>query len=220
MSKRKWILTTSAFLMILLLLTGYMAIAAEFGSQDDPVVALSYITDVLAPEILENVNDNIELKSKEFSTQMNQKLTEYTSQLDATIKEFEERNLNIATDAQFIDAVTTQVMARLNGTSAPGTSTAPTTPAIGGNDWKLIEVPKGKSVVFEVGGMVLLRVGDATCVAPSDPGLINLTTATVLNNGNNLAKNNLYMITVQGRGFKATGSTNKLLVSGTYTISD
>jgi len=219
MSKRKWILTTSAFLMILLLLTGYMAIAAEFGSQDDPVVALSYITDVLAPEILENVNDNIELKSKEFSTEMNQKLTEYTTQLDATIAEFEERNLNIATDAQFIDAVTTQVLARMNGSSNAGTGTS-TGVNIGGNDWKLIEVPKGKTVVFEVGGMVLLRIGDATCVAPSDPGLINLTTATVLGNGNNLAQNNLYMITVQGRGFKATGSTNKLLVSGSYTISE
>ena len=217
MSKRKWILTTSAFLMILLLMTGYMAIAAEFGSQDDPVVALSYITDVLAPEILENVNENIELKSKEFSTEMNQKLTEYTMQLDATIAEFEERNLNIATDAQFIDAVTTQVLARMNGTSTPGTSSGV---SVGGNDWKLIEVPKGKTVVFDVGGMVLLRVGDATCVAPSDPGLINLTTATVLSNGSNLSKNNLYMITVQGRGFKATGSTNKLLVSGSYTISD
>ena len=219
MSKRKWILTTSAFLMILLLLTGYMAIAAEFGSQDDPVVALSYITDVLAPEILENVNDNIELKSKEFSTEMNQKLTEYTTQLDATIAEFEERNLNIATDAQFIDAVTTQVLARMNGSSNAGTGTS-TGVNIGGNDWKLIEVPKGKTVVFEVGGMVLLRIGDATCVAPSDPGLINLTTATVLGNGNHLAQNNLYMITVQGRGFKATGSTNKLLVSGSYTISE
>jgi len=217
MNKRKWILSTSAFLMILLLLTGYMAIAAEFGSQDDPVVALSYITDVLAPEILENVNDNIELKSKEFSTEMNQKLTEYTMQLDATIADFEERNLNIATDAQFIDAVTTQVLARMNGTSNTGTSTGI---SVGGNDWKLIELKKGQTVVFEVGGMVLLRVGDASCVAPSDPGLINLTTATVLGNGSALAKNNLYMITVQGRGFKATGSTNKLLVSGTYTISD
>jgi len=220
MSKRKWILTTSAFLMILLLLTGYMAIAAEFGSQDDPVVALSYITDVLAPEILENVNDNIELKSKEFSTEMNQKLTEYTTQLDTTIAEFEERNLNIATDAQFIDAVTTQVLARMNGTSAPGTTVTPGASIGGGNDWKLIEIKKGQTVVFEVGGMCLLRIGDATCVAPSDPGLINLTTATVLGNGGDLSKNNLYMITVQGRGFKGTGSTNKLLVSGTYTISE
>ncbi len=212
MSKKKWILTTSAFLMVLLLLTGYMAIAAEFGSQDDPVVALSYITDVLAPEILENVNDSIELKSKEFSTEMNQKLTEYTSQLDATITEFEERNLNIATDAQFIDAVTSQVLARMNGTS-----TSPS--GIGSNDWRLVEVKKGQTLIFDVGGMILLRIGDATCVATSDPGLVNLTTATVLSNGKNLAQNNLYMVTVQGRGFKATGATNKLLVSGNYTIS-
>ncbi len=213
MTKKKWILTTSAFLMVLLLLTGYMAIAAEFGSQDDPVVALSYITDVLAPEILENVNDSIELKSKEFSTEMNQKLTEYTAQLDATITEFEERNLNIATDAQFVDAVTTQVLARMNGTSPSGTS-------LGGNDWRLVEVKKGQTLVFDVGSMILLRIGDATCVATSDPGLVNLTTATVLSNGKNLAQNNLYMVTVQGRGFKATGATNKLLVSGNYTISE
>ena len=214
MTKRKWILGTSAFLMVLLLLAGYMAIAAEFGSQDDPVVALSYITDVLAPEILQDVNENIELKSNEFTTQMNQKLTEYTTQLDATIAEFEERNLNIATDAQFIDAVTTQVLARMNGTS-----TEAGTGSISGGDWRLVEVEKGKTLTFQVGGMVLLRIGSATCVAPSSPGLINLTTATVLDNGSELAQNNLYMITVEGRGFKATGSTNKLLVYGNYTIS-
>ena len=64
----------------------------------------------------------------------------------------------------------------------------------------------------------MLRIGSASCVSPSSPGLIDETTAVSLNNGGSLSANHLYMMTIEGRGVKAGSDTAKLLVRGTYTI--
>ena len=65
----------------------------------------------------------------------------------------------------------------------------------------------------------MLRVGSAVCTAPSAPGLIDETTASTLNSGGALVQNHLYMMTIEGRGVKATAATTKLLVRGGYTIA-
>ena len=49
MKSRKWTFSLAALLLVVLMTTCYLAIAAEYGSQDDPLVTLSYINDVLAP---------------------------------------------------------------------------------------------------------------------------------------------------------------------------
>ena len=214
MTKRKWILTTSSVLLVMLLFAGYMAIAAEYGSSSDPLVSASYITDVLAPDTIKKVNDIIDQRSEEFSTKMEQTLANYENEIDAMLTEFEAKNTNLAANDSFIDAVTTRVLAAINNGGSVGDGNA----AVSTGDWRLVEVEKGKTLVFEVGGEVLLRIGSASCYAPSDPGLIDATTGDVLSAGGNLAQNHLYVITVAGRGFTATGSTNKLLVSGSYTI--
>ena len=43
--------------------------------------------------------------------------------------------------------------------------------------------------------------------------------ALVLAGGAALVQNHLYMMTVEGRGVKATAATTKLLVRGSYTIA-
>ena len=74
MNKRRWIITTSSILLALLLISGYMAIAAEYGSSSDPLVSASYITDVLAPQTIKEVNAVIDQKTTQFQTQLNQTL--------------------------------------------------------------------------------------------------------------------------------------------------
>jgi hypothetical protein len=64
----------------------------------------------------------------------------------------------------------------------------------------------------------MLRVGSASCVAPSSPGLIDETDGTTLESGKGLVKNHLYMMTIDERGVKATAETVKLLVRGSYSI--
>ncbi len=216
MVKRKWIAGTSAVLLVLLLLASYMAVAAETTERDDPLVALSYLTDVLAPETIEKVNAAIDLKAQEMETSMNLILTEYTNDLEAKIAEFESRNENIATDSSFVAAVTNSVLAQINGTgTGDGDTTTGGSIATGG--WQLVQVSSGETYKFSVGGMVLLRIGSATCYTPSSPGIIDTTSGTELEGGGSLERNHLYLVTVDERGFTAT-SDSKIMVYGSYTV--
>ena len=85
--------------------------------------------------------------------------------------------------------------------------------------FQVVTLSSGQTLTGDIGCEVMLRVGTATCVAPSTPGLIDETTAGTLNHGGSLVQNHLYMMTIEGRGVKATAATTKLLVRGTYTVS-
>ncbi len=88
-----------------------------------------------------------------------------------------------------------------------------------GVTFTVVTLSKGQVLTGDIGCEVMLRVGAATCVSPSDPGLIDETSAAPLKNGGALAANHLYMMTVEGRGVKAGSDTTKLLVRGSYTIA-
>ena len=96
-----------------------------------------------------------------------------------------------------------------------------TTDATGGSvsTFTVVTLTNGQVLTGDIGCEVMLRVGSAVCVSASAPGLINETAGTVLNNGGALVTNNLYMMTIEGRGVKATAATTKVLVRGTYTIA-
>ena len=55
MNKRKWTIWLSAALLVVLAVSGYFAIAAEYGSKEDPLVTLSYINEVLSPQTMEAI---------------------------------------------------------------------------------------------------------------------------------------------------------------------
>ena len=84
--------------------------------------------------------------------------------------------------------------------------------------YTVVTLTKDQQLKMDIGCEVMLRIGTAQCVSPSDPGLINTTTGTTLNNGKALEVNHLYMATITGRSIKATANTTKVLVRGGYTI--
>lgn len=88
-----------------------------------------------------------------------------------------------------------------------------------GVEFAVVTLSKGQVLTGDIGCEVMLRVGTASCVSPSNPGLIDETTAASLNNDGALAANHLYMMTIEGRGVKAGSDTTKLLVRGSYTIA-
>lgn len=140
--KKKWILGLVCVLTAALLgVTG--AVAANVGSQEDPLVTYSYLNDTFKNEVLAEAN--------------------------------------------------------------------------GG--FVLVTMSSGQTLKGEVGTEVMLRVGTAVCTASSTPGLIDATSAGTLNNGAALEKNHLYMMTIEDRGVKATASTVKVLVRGSYTVA-
>jgi hypothetical protein len=84
--------------------------------------------------------------------------------------------------------------------------------------FSVVTLSSGQTLTGEIGCEVMLRVGTATCVAPSTPGLVDETAGSTLAGGKALTQNHLYMMTVEGRGVKATAATTKLLVRGGYTV--
>ena len=56
-----------------------------------------------------------------------------------------------------------------------------------GVEFAVVTLSKGQVLTGDIGCEVMLRVGTASCVSPSNPGLIDETTAASLNNGGALA---------------------------------
>ena len=95
-------------------------------------------------------------------------------------------------------------------TSGEGAGTA--------DSFAVVTMTNGQVLYGAIGCEVMLRVGTASVVSPSSPGLIDSTGGTTLDNGAGLTKNHLYMMTISDRGVKATAATTKLLVRGTYEV--
>lgn len=108
-----------------------------------------------------------------------------------------------------IDARNAQIAAQVSGASSSGSVDA----------FAVVTLTDGQVFNGDIGCEVMLRVGSAVCTSPSAPGLIDETDASILNNAGALVKNHLYMMTIEGRGVKATAATTKLLVRGTYTVA-
>ena len=105
-----------------------------------------------------------------------------------------------------------QKIAERTGQAVPGGSSSAASFAV-------VTLNEGQTLTGGIGCEVMLRVGGAVCVSPSDPGLIDETTAATLANGAALAQNHLYMMTIEGRGVRATAATTKVMARGSYTVA-
>ncbi len=86
-----------------------------------------------------------------------------------------------------------------------------------GAAFRVVDLAAGQRLNAGVGCEIMLRVGSAVCFSSSQPGLIDMTDGGSLENGKAMAKNHLYMATIDGRGVSAQDGV-KLLVRGSYTI--
>ncbi|MBQ2830666.1 MAG: hypothetical protein IJF15_06595 [Oscillospiraceae bacterium] len=186
-TKNRWIMRLVALLTIGFTLTSLVAIAAETGSSSDPLVTLSYLSEVYMDELLARVDEKIAARNEKVMDDLSGKIA------DAAGK-------------------------------APqgGTSEVPSGGTTGGTantqSFTLVDLTQGQTLRLPIGSEVLLRVGTASCVADSTPGLIDTTDAATLSGGGALVKNHLYMVTMENRAVKATAETVKVLVRGAYTV--
>jgi hypothetical protein len=82
----------------------------------------------------------------------------------------------------------------------------------------LVTLSKGQTVMCGVGTEILLRLGTASGTG-SAPALVDSTSGGTLSSGSALTVNHMYMVTIQGNGFKTTAATVKVLIRGSYTVS-
>lgn len=173
MKIKKRLVTIASFIIGIILIVGIWAVAAtNYGSQSDPLITLSYITDVLTGQITNKVNAQIDTKVTALKTELETRLTQLES---------------------------------ANGTGDSA-------------EFTVISLSSGQTLTGNIGTELMLRVGTAVCSAASSPGLIDSTSAEILENGGSMIKNHMYLITINGRGIKATADV-MVLVRGQYTIS-
>lgn len=201
-------------LLVVLLLAGYLAVAAEYGSQEDPLVTLSYIEELL-PELQEKIDNAVNEKTAEFDGTLEAKIQEAINGIDAKIAAFEGQYSSDVVDDTFVQKVADAVTAKLGSTG--GTDENVSGSAGTADKFTVQRFSSGQTVIGAVGTEILWRIGTASCTAPGSPGLIDISTGTDLGNGSQLQQNHLYIVTVEGRGFKAT-SDCIILVKGTYTV--
>lgn len=213
MLPKKWVIGVTALLLIVLLLAGYLAVAAEYGSQNDPLVTLSYIEELI-PELQQTIDKAIESKTAEFDTTLDQKIKQALDSIDAKIAEFKNDYSSDIVDDAFINSIADMVYEKIR--SSGGTGGTVSEGASGGL-FTVVRFKSGQTVIGDVGTEILWRFGTANCVSPGTPGLIDVTSGTDLPNGGALQQNHLYVVTVEKRGFKAT-SDCVILVKGSYNV--
>ena len=199
--KKRVISWAVGLFMVCLFVWGSIAVMAEQGGSDDPIVTKSYIDSVLTPSVNEKIDEVVA-----------QKMAESKSYVDTAISNHKayiaQNGGGTGLSRADIDKIADEVIAEMQkeGISA-------------GASWSVVTVDAGKTLKAKVGTEIVLRIGSATCYSPGSVGIVNLTSGSVLSPGSALSANNLYMVSIEDRGFKAGSNGATVLVSGSYTIS-
>jgi len=189
MKHQKRLRVIAATLAVVMTL-GISVFAASYDSSEDPLISLSYLVNIFKPEI-----------EKEYK--------EKVSGLESTIASLESK---IQTLSQQLAEGTKPE------TEAPPAETTPqvTAPSMA---FEVIELTTGDQLYAISACEIILRAGEAYCIAP-DPtqGLAALTGYEVLN-GQALAKNINHLIPRgDGRGIMANSESVFIMVRGEYRI--
>ena len=203
---KKYKAIVAVLLLAALVVAGFFAIASDYGTTEDPLVSLSYIESVLAPQIDKKVDEIIDEKVEDAKGALYEKIGSLSGVIDDKITEYTSKSADEILTDSFVQSVADKIGEK--ATSQSGTSTT----------FTLVDVPAGKTLTAKVGCEMVLRVGTGTCVASGSPGLIDLTTGADLAGGRQLEKNHLYLCTIDGRGVKANANV-KILVRGPYTVA-
>ena len=90
--------------------------------------------------------------------------------------------------------------------------------AVSASTYQLVTLEAGQTLLGGRGVELILRIGEAAVTARNSPGLVDLTSAGSLEDGQSLEKNHLYMITVPDNGIRASGHA-VLMVRGEHVVS-
>lgn len=198
---KNWKVLLTCGLTAVLLLAGIGAVAAEYGSQSDPLVTLSYIQQVLLPQSKENVDETVADALEDFEDTVADGNSNLQKYIDKKLRSFAAGEV----DEALIDAIAAAVVEQSGQVSG------------GELSWAVVQIPAGSTVDCTVGVQAILRSGAAVCVAGGSSGLIDLSNGEILVGGSALLENHLYAVSAAERSiYTAQGCT--LLIAGSYTI--
>ena len=186
MKVRFWLITAA----VVLAAVGIFAIATEYGTQSDPLVSLSYINDVLKPELLEEAKENAQSVAK----QVSDRVAVYEERLNKKVDEFTDRNSAQIDDAD-IAKIVEDIQLPSEKQSAPFAS---------------IALKLGDKLTLASGCEILLVSGSAKCSG----SIIDMTTGQT---AGALSVNHLYVVPDGGVTISATAAAT-VLVRGQYSV--
>lgn len=192
---KKWMIWMTCVMVAVLMVAGLGVIAAEYGSQSDPLITLSYIEEVLLPDTKEDVDEQIQEALADYEDLLGDQTKDVEKYIDKQLRSFAAGDVDDALIAEIATAIVQQMDASLPA-NAP---------------WAVVDVPAGYTVACEAGVQVILRAGQASC----DGALVDLSNGETLTSGN-LAANHLYTADAQGRTLISQGCI--LLIAGSYTV--
>lgn len=196
-NKRRFTITVGSVLMVCMLVTGYVAVAAEYGSADDPLITQSYLEQVLTPSIQTSAENTVKTETARYQSAMEKKITEMSQALDDKVA---------------------ALAAKLAGSDAFAKKVAEAGGVTQGDVWTTVQVAQDKTLRLNVNAEVILRSGNAVCVESAGTGLIDLSGGGMLRADAALEKDQRYIATTQGAGLHAVGEVTAL-VYGEYTLS-
>ena len=183
--------------LVILLLAGVLAIAAEYGTQSDPLVSKGYIDSVFGPQLLSQVDSMVQQKLGNASGE----IQAAQNIIDQKINEFESRQLSVAVDQAFMENVSNRVIQTVQDQT------------VNQSTFRAVTVPAGKQLILSVGSELVLQAGTGKCIS----SLLDTTTGAVVTSGSSVSAFHLYLASAQGSGVKASAQVTAL-VRGTYQI--
>lgn len=196
-NRRRFTITVGAVLMVCMLATGYAAVAAEYGSADDPLITQSYLEQVLTPSLTTAAEDAAKTQAGTYQSAMERKIVEMSQALDNKIASLAAK---LAKDDTFAQKVA----------DAGGAGEA--------DAWESVNVAPGSTLTLDVDTEIVLRKGSATCVESAGTGLTDLSGGGVLSADESLVQDHRYIATTQNAGFHASSSVT-VLINGGHSVS-
>ena len=115
---------------------------------------------------------------------------------------------------QKFDSRITTLESQLQANQGGASTTSPNSAAV----FSVVTLRNGQSLTCSVGVEIMLRVGTASGFGTA-PALVNYTDGSTLSSGTALTTNNMYLVTIEGNGIKATAETVRVLVRGNYKVT-
>jgi hypothetical protein len=200
MNQKKFMITLGALLLLVMFFTGYVAIGADYGSKEDPVITLSYLTQIYGKQTDTKINSAVSSQVSAFSTNADSKITALQNQINSKLTTLTSQIASLAKNESFASLVAKQMQSSQSA------------------QWQTVKLASGKTLKAQAGTQMVLRVGTAVCSGTGSVGLVNLTGGGSLAIGSSLTKNYLYMADSASLGVKATSAAT-FLVTGKYTIA-
>lgn len=80
--RNNWKKRLLALGMGVLILAGGLTVAATQGTADDPLVTLSYLTDIFTPSVLKETQSKVDEAQRTYQANLDTKISEYTQELE------------------------------------------------------------------------------------------------------------------------------------------